>query len=88
MTGMRRGEIIELNQDRVNLFKSFIDLTEEDVKTDEPRRIYFGSVPELKHVFVEAARNRTPVQSLVFTKPDGKPAPKWYIQRLFKKACA
>jgi integrase len=58
------------------------------VKTDEPRRIYFGSVPELKRVFVEAARNRKPDQILVFTKPDGNPVPKWYIQRLFKKACA
>ena len=26
-------------------------------------------------------------QKLVFTKPDGSPVPKWYIQRLFKKAC-
>jgi integrase len=24
----------------------------------------------------------------VFAKPDGSPVPKWYIQRLFKKACA
>jgi integrase len=34
------------------------------------------------------ARSRTPDQGLVFTKPDGEPVPKWYIQRLFKKACA
>jgi integrase len=88
LTGMRRGEILELEWGRVNLFKSFIDLTEEDVKTDMPRRIYFDSVPELKRVFIEAARSRKPDQSLVFTKPDGNPVPKWYIQRLFKKACA
>lgn len=64
-----------------------IDLSEEDTKTREPRQIYFNSVPELKDVFVEAARKRKPDQELIFTKPDGKPIPKWYMERLLRKAC-
>ena len=87
MTGMRRGEILELKWDRVNLSEGYVDLTPEDTKTDEPRRIYFGSTKELKDVFINADLKKTAGQELVFTKDDGSPVPKWYIQRLFKKAC-
>ncbi|MFC1885447.1 tyrosine-type recombinase/integrase [Thermodesulfobacteriota bacterium] len=87
LTGMRRGEIIELKWERVDLFGGFIDLTPDDTKTDEPRRIYFNAVKELRDVFVKAERDRRPGQKLVFTKPDGKPVPKWYMDRLYGKAC-
>ncbi len=87
LTGMRRGEILELKWDRVNLSEGYVDLTPEDTKTDEPRRIYFGSIKELKDVFINADRKKKAGQNLVFTKDDGSPVPKWYIQRLFKKAC-
>ena len=88
LTGMRRGEILELKWDRVNLSEGYVDLTPEDTKTDEPRRIYFGSINELKDVFINADLKKVAGQELVFTKDDGSPVPKWYIQRLFKKACS
>ena len=62
-------------------------MTEADTKTEDPRRIYFNSVKKLRDVFVEAARMKKPDQKHVFTKSDGSPVPKWYIERLFKKAC-
>lgn len=87
LTGMRRGEIVELTWDRVDMFDCFIDLTPDDTKTDDPRRIYFDEVKNLKDVLLKASRNKRPGQKLVLTKPDGSPVPKWYMERLFKKAC-
>ena len=87
LTGMRRGEIIELEWNRVDLFGGFIDLTPDDTKTEEPRRIYFNSLPELRNVFIQKEKTRTLDQCLVFTKNDGDPVPKWYMERQFKKAC-
>ncbi|MBU4002561.1 MAG: site-specific integrase, partial [Proteobacteria bacterium] len=87
LTGMRRGEILELDWSRVNLFGGFLDLTPEDTKTEEPRRIYFNSTKELKDVFIQVEWQRRPNQKHVFAKPDGKPVPKRYTERLFKKAC-
>lgn len=86
-TGMRRGEIIELEWKRVDLFGGVIDLTPDDTKTSDPRRIYFEGVKELKEVLIQAERNRKPHQKTVLAKSDGSPVPKWYMERLFKKAC-
>ena len=87
LTGMRRGEILNLKWKSVDLFKGFIDLSADQTKAKEPRYVFFNSAPRLKKVFVEAARKKGTNQEFVFTKEDGSPVPKWYIERLFKKAC-
>lgn len=88
LTGMRRGEILDLEWSRVDLEQGTLDLTEEDTKTGEPRLIFLNSLPELRRVFVEAKLRMKPKQRLVFTKDDGQPVPKRYLERLFKKACS
>ncbi|MGD8509834.1 MAG: site-specific integrase [Syntrophobacterales bacterium] len=87
LTGMRQGEILNLRWERVNLFQGFIDLTPADTKTKEPRYIFFSSLPELKKVFVEAARKRVSGHEIVFSQQDGSPISKWYLKRQFRKAC-
>jgi len=87
LTGMRRGEVIGLKWDRVNLDEGYIDLTPDDTKTNEPRRIYFNSVRLLKNVLVEAWKLRKPGQKLVFTKSDGNPISKWGIRPPLIRAC-
>ena len=43
-TGMRRGEILNLPWERVNMQVGFLDLEPKDTKTSEPRRLYFNDV--------------------------------------------
>ena len=87
LTGMRRGEIIGLKWDRVDFNAGCIDLTSFDTKTEEPRQIFFNSNQKLRNIFVEAKKCKRNGQKFVLTKPDGEPVPKWYIERLLKKAC-
>ena len=87
LTGMRRGEILGLTWDRVELDTGIVDLTEEQTKTKEPRMLYLNSLPELRKVFVEAALRKRRGLGKVFTRADGKPISKEYMARLFMKAC-
>lgn len=82
-----RGEIIELEWWRVNLKEGYLDLTPAHTKTNESRRVYFNAVKDVQDAFIQASKSRLSGQKIVFTKPGGNPILKWYIQRLFKKAC-
>jgi integrase len=88
LTGMRKGEIIDLVWDRVILSEGYINLSAADTKTNNPRHIYFNSLQALKDLFIEADKKRKPGQKLVFTKPDGEIIPRKYTNRLFNKACS
>ena len=88
LTGMRRGEVLGLTWDRVDLETGTVDLREEQTKTEEPRMLYLNSLPELRKVFLEAALKRGAGQEEVFTRSDGLPISKEYMARLFKKACS
>ena len=84
---MRQGEILNLRWEKVNLFQGFIDLTPADTKTKEPRYLFFSLLPELKKVFVEAARKRVSGHEIVCSQQDGSSISKWYLKRQLRKAC-
>jgi len=81
-TGMRSGEIINLTWDRVNLKEGFIDLREEDTKTNEPRRIYLPN--PLRDLFSRLSKVRQIRQNFVFTN---RGMPVRSIRSAFKTAC-
>ena len=86
LTGMRRGEILNLKWSQVDLELGTLDLSEEDTKTGEPRIIYLKSIPELRRVFVEAKLIRKRGQKKVFNQEDGSPICKWTVGKSFIKA--
>jgi integrase len=64
-TGMRRGEILQLTWERVNMQEGFLDLEAKDTKTSEPRRVYFNDL--LWKIFKEQNRVRNLRTDCVFT---------------------
>ncbi len=87
LTGMRRGEILNLEWTQIDLFGGFIDLEADDTKTEEPRRIYFNSLPQLKSLIIDAERNKKAKQKLVFVMPEGHSVSRVNISRVFRKVC-
>ena len=82
-TGMRVGEIYGLTWNRVNMKEGFINLSAEDTKTSEPRRIYFNEA--LLTLFKELGKVRRIRHQSVFTYR-GKPVT--VIRKAFNEACA
>lgn len=85
-TGMRQGEILGLTVSKVNLEERYIDLSEDDTKDHERRRVYF--CPELRDILRECleARERVGVaHEYVFVRKNGKPVRS--IRTAFEGAC-
>ena len=72
VTGMRKGEILNLRWDRVDLKGGFIRLRPEDTKTREGRLIPLSLSVELEEIFRDLAKTRALHDPRVFLR-DGKP---------------
>jgi len=81
-TGMRSGEILNLTWDRVNLKEGYIDLTADDTKTSEPRRIYLNET--LLEIFSNVGKIRRIKHQNVFTYRGN---PMTTIKHSFQDAC-
>jgi integrase len=77
-TGMRRGELLSLNWDRVDLKNGYIYLGAEHTKTQEPRKVPFMH-PEVKEVFERRGGNPRRIRGKVFSQKCMKTA--------FREAC-
>lgn len=82
-TGMRRGEILGLTWDRVDLKHGFILLGDNNVKSGRGRQIPINKVlmATLKPLYLK----RSPEVPYLFPTPSGKPYAT--INTAFKKAC-
>lgn len=81
-TGMRAGEILNLTWEKLNLKEGYIDLSFQDTKTAEPRRIYMSE--PIRTLFEEMAKVKYIAHRYVFTF-QGKPLKS--IRTSFKNAC-
>lgn len=81
-TGMRSGEILNLTWDRVNLKEGYIDLTADDTKTSEPRRIYLNK--NLLEILSNVGKIRRIKHQTVFTYRGN---PIITIKHSFQDAC-
>lgn len=83
-TGMRKGEILNLTWDHVDLKGGFIRLKPEDTKTRDGRLIPLSLSSELEETFRTLGRMRALHDPRVFHR-DGQPIR--YIDGAFAKAC-
>jgi integrase len=81
-TGMRAGEIFNLTWEKLNLREGYIDLSSQDTKTAEPRRIYMSE--SIRALFEEMAKVKYIAHRYVFTF-QGKPLTS--IRTSFRNAC-
>jgi integrase len=81
-TGMRRGEILGLTWDRVNMKEGYVDLGPQDTKTSQPRRIYFNEV--MWSIFRKASKVRRIDHNFAFTRR-GNPLNS--VRKGFTNAC-
>lgn len=81
-TGMRSGEILKLTWDRVSLKEGYLDLTADDTKTSEPRRIYLNET--LLEIFSNVGKIRRIKHQNVFTYRGN---PITTIKHSFQDAC-
>lgn len=73
-TGMRRGEVLSLKWDQIDLKGGIIRLEQEDTKNAQPRTIYIND--EIWAMFVAQKRDRDlrfPNMPFVFYTPKGEP---------------
>jgi len=84
MTGMRRGEIINLSHSGVDLKVGFIRLRPEDTKTERGRSIPIH--PELMTVLRGVLRVRSLEDDRVFHR-EGKPVTKSAVREAHESAC-
>jgi len=82
-TGMRKGEILGLTWDQVNLNEGSIDLDYGDTKTGERRRIYFNR--DLHDIFRIASGLRSINHRHVFIQKNGEPVKDF--RKAFTLAC-
>jgi integrase len=84
-TGMRAAEIFGLTWDRVNMREGFFNLTSQDTKTGEPRRVYY--INEVRKILERLKKIRHLSHQFVFTYK-GKPVKsiKFALTSALKKA--
>ena len=70
-TGMRIGEVLNLDWDRVNVGHGFIRLRAEDTKNGEPRVVPLTLIPEARAFFSALSKVRRLDLTVCFSTEDG-----------------
>lgn len=83
-TGLRKGNILGLRREQVNMFARTITLAGSETKNEEPLIIPIAT--PAYEALKEAMKVTHLNTALVFCHPDGKPYTTMRVQRAFKKA--